>query len=179
MYAVHRRAQRNLCSGLRFYCCFCAIWASTIWSIYLFFFFLVRFHLLWQRGQSEYECSRGGCAMYEIQQPKNVVRHATATVHFLFAMSAWEKISFFVRSTSICLSSLLMYCTFTIINNLLSSLQNKFPFFFFVLWIYVNGSTHWYAACQTGHVTNITLLQQFHSTLLSRFDSRVINFCIS
>lgn len=95
-----------------------------------FFFFLVRFHLLWQRGQSEYECSRGGCAMYEIQQPKNVVRHATATVHFLFAMSAWEKISFFVRSTSICLSSLLMYCTFTIINNLLSSLQNKFPFFF-------------------------------------------------
>lgn len=40
---------------------------------------------------------------------------------------------FFVRSTSICLSlsSFLMYCTFAIINNLLFSLQNKFPFVFF------------------------------------------------
>lgn len=67
----------------------------------------------------------------------------------------------FVRLRSASLSSFLMYCTFAIINNLLFSLQNKFPFVFFpFLWIYVNGSTHWYSACRAGHVTNITLLQQ-------------------
>lgn len=66
---------------------------------------------------------------------------------FIFFYLRWahkRKYSFLVRSTSICLSSFLMHRTFTIINNLLFSLQNKFPFvffFFFFLWNEVNGST--------------------------------------
>lgn len=145
-------------------------------SIYLSFFFGVRLF-------DSICCSRvndwrpGECSMYEInerhisKQPKNIVRHAHATVYFLFASNAWEKI-FFLLHFVICLSFLMHYTFTTIINNLLFSLQNKFPFFFFFVGIYVNGSISTLML-----VTNITLHLQ--SALLSLFDSCVIDFCIS
>lgn len=142
---------------------FRAIWASVYLFIYHIFF------VVGVRLFDSICCSRvsdwrpGECSMYEInerhisEQPKNIVRHAHATIYFLFASNAWEKIFF---SSSVCDLSLVFNArTFTtIINNLLFSLQIKFPFFFFF------------------HILNFTLMDPYagtykHATKILRYST--------
>lgn len=95
-YNLNIRSKRKLCTDHRFPSCFVPYGPSIYLFIYLFFSYVcfVRFHLLVAEriAQSEWmdkclvnvQYEGNKWTSYTSEQPKNVVRHAHATVYLFF-----------------------------------------------------------------------------------------------